>query len=147
MVKSFAVFEAQPGWTGTSHVGWYAATWDEVKNLTITNGPFTEFPDTLNGSAGMQDDPLYSAMNWATWADRSAGGNCGWERDGLMITFGQSTGGNPAHTKISNIKINQQPISVITAAIVPEPSTICMLLACAVMAVGVYWRRRRLVKQ
>ena len=91
--KSYAVFEAEAGWTGTVSTGWYAATWDEVKNLTITNGPFTEFPDTLTGAATMQDDPVYTVANWSAWADQAAGYDADWEKGGFLITFGQSTGG------------------------------------------------------
>ncbi|MHC4354874.1 MAG: hypothetical protein ACYS0H_19405, partial [Planctomycetota bacterium] len=103
--NSYCLFEAEPGWTGTTSIGWYAATWDEVKNLTITDGPFTEFPDTLTGAATAQNDPVYTVSNWAAWADLAAGADLDWEQGGVMITFGQSTGGNPATTIIENIQL------------------------------------------
>ena len=70
--NDFCIFEAESGWTGTAATGWGVAEWDGVngvKDLTIANGPFTEFPDTLGGTAAAQDDPVYSVTNWADWAD------------------------------------------------------------------------------
>lgn len=107
---AFSVFEAETGWTGTSSTGWYAADFDAVKNLIITNGPFTEFPDTLGGTATAQDDPVYVVGNWAAWADQSAGADLGWEQDGLMITFGQSTGTDTPATVLSDLEVNVVPI-------------------------------------
>jgi hypothetical protein len=103
--KSYCVFEAESGWTGTADTGWRAATWDEVKYLTITDGPFTEFPDTLGGDAAGYDDPAYSIANWAAWADLAGGAGSDWEKGGVMITFGQSTGGSPPTTVIENIQL------------------------------------------
>ncbi|UCG46759.1 MAG: hypothetical protein JSU94_14790 [Phycisphaerales bacterium] len=107
--KPYCVFEAQPGWTGTAQTGWYAANWDEVKNLLITDGPFTEFPDTLGGAATMQNDPVYTAANWAAWADLWADKDLGWEKDGFLITFGQSTGTSTPVTTIANINVGPEP--------------------------------------
>jgi hypothetical protein len=111
-VKSYAVHEAETGWTGTAATGWYAATWDEVKDLIITDGPFTEFPDTLLGDALAQDDPVYSEANWAAWADSAAGGDLDWEKGGVMITFGQSTGpgSHPDTTIIENVQLSILPV-------------------------------------
>jgi hypothetical protein len=106
---TYSVFEAESGWTGTAKTGWYAATWDEVKDLIIADGPFTEFPDTLNGDATEQNDDTYSIENWAAWADNSADYDADWEKDGFMITFGQSTGTNIPLTVIENIQIVQEP--------------------------------------
>ena len=103
--KNYAVFEAEAGWTGTAATGFYAATWDEVKDLIITDGPFTEFPDTLDGAATMQNDPVYTVENWAAWADLAAGGDFGWEKGGFLITFGQSTGTATPLTTIENISL------------------------------------------
>ena len=106
---TYSVFEAESGWGGTTQTGWYAATWEQVKDLVIADGPFTEFPDTLNGDATVQDDDAYSIENWAAWADSSAGYDADWEKDGFMITFGQSTGTDTPLTVIENIQIVQAP--------------------------------------
>ncbi|MHC4371649.1 MAG: hypothetical protein ACYSW8_28880, partial [Planctomycetota bacterium] len=103
--KSYCVFEAEAGWTGTASTGWHAATWEEVRYLTITDGPFTEFPDTRAGDALGYGDLVYSIDNWAAWADLAAGRDSDWEKGGVMITFGQSTGGSPPTTVIENIEL------------------------------------------
>ncbi len=102
--KSYCVFEAEAGWTGTATIGWDGATWDEVKVLTITDGPFTEFPDTLAGTATGQGDPAYTVANWAAWADQAAGYDADWEKGGVMVTFGQSTGAVDDTTVIENFQ-------------------------------------------
>ena len=129
----FCVFEAEAGWVGTSAVGWYAAEFDAIKDLVITDGPFTEFPDTLTGAATAQDDPVYTAANWAAWADNSAGFDCGWESDGFLITFGQSTATGNSVT-IENLAVN--------GSVVPEPSTIC-LLGFGILSLTLIRRRRK----
>jgi hypothetical protein len=128
--KPYSVFEAEAGWIGTAATGWYAANWDEVKNLTITDGPFTEYPDTLGGTATVQDDPVYSIANWAAWADQDAGYDADWEKGGVMITFGQSTGGSPATTVIENVQLT----------VIPAPGAI---LLGGIGAGLVGWLRRR----
>ncbi|MEN6357300.1 MAG: PEP-CTERM sorting domain-containing protein [Armatimonadota bacterium] len=112
--KSFCVFEAESGWTGTSATGWYAADWDEVKNLTIANGPFAEFPDTVTAPhASAQGDALYTVSNWYAWGGAAAS-------DGLLITFGQSTGTTTPTTTITGFGVTSS---------VPEPGSIVALLS------------------
>jgi len=109
---TYSIFEAEPGWTGTMYTGWRAATWDEVKDLKISDGPFTEYPDTLAGAATGQDDTVYTLDNWAAWADQAAGADLDWEKGGVMITFGQSTGpgSNPDTTTIENLQFTVLPV-------------------------------------
>lgn len=120
--KPYSVFEAEAGWTGTAATGWYAANWDEVKGLTIADGPFTEFPDTLAGAATAQDDPVYVLANWAAWADQAAGYDADWEKGGVMITFGQSTGpgAHPDTTVIENLEFVYHVNSPASSAMVFE---------------------------
>lgn len=107
----YSIFEAESGWTGTASTGFGVATWDDVKGLTITTGPFTEFPDTLGGAATGQNSPLYQLSNWADWAADS--GAAGAHQHGFMITFGQSTGTTqPPVVQINNITVNNQPVQV-----------------------------------
>lgn len=116
---AFAVFEAEVGWTGTAATGFNAATWDQVKDLTISPGPFTEFPDTLTGDATAQNDAVYQESNWGDWA--GLWGNSDWADHGVLVTFGQSTGTATPETVINNFKLSyNQPI--------PEPATISLLL-------------------
>ena len=123
--QAFSVFEAEAGWAGTAATGWYSATWAEVQNLVITDGPFTEFPDTLNGDAIIQNDAVYSQANWAAWADAAAGYDAGWEKGGVMITFGQSTGSSTPLTTISNVTVNGELVCLSTAA-VPAPGALLL---------------------
>jgi len=125
--NAFSVFEAEAGWTGTAATGWYAATWDEVKDLVITDGPFTEFPDTLTGAATAQNDSVYTAANWAAWS----GGN---SSDGFLITFGQSTGTSTPVTTIGNISIEYETI--------PEPGTLILFGAGLFGGLMIVRRRR-----
>ncbi len=106
----FSVFEAEAGWTGTSSTGAGVATWSEIKDLTITTGPFAEFPDTLTGAAKFQNDPVYQLSNWANWAADS--GSTGAHQDGVLITFGQSTGNEPPLIQIGNIQFNGEAVDV-----------------------------------
>ena len=132
--NDFAIFEAEPGWTSTG-TGFYAATWNDVKDLVISSGPFTEFPDTLGGTATSQGDPAYQLANWAAWADQSAGFDSGWEQDGVLFVFGQSTGTNPGQVVIENVSVNGMTI-------IPEPST--LVLGClGFVAIGFRSRGKR----
>ena len=133
-LKDFAIFEAEPGWTSTS-TGFYAAEWSEVKDLVIAPGPFTEFPDTLGGTATAQNDVVYSLANWAAWADQSAGSDAGWEQDGVLFVFGQSTGTSPGQVVIENVSVNGM-------AVVPEPTTIA-LGGIGLALIGLRTRRQR----
>src|SRR5690606_17459391 len=94
----------EAGWTGTASTGSGVATWDDIRNLTITSGPFAEFPDTLTGAAEGQGDARYLLSNWADWAAQS--GSSGAHLHGVLLTFGQSTGTTPAVTQIGNILVN-----------------------------------------
>ncbi|MBW2245132.1 MAG: PEP-CTERM sorting domain-containing protein [Deltaproteobacteria bacterium] len=133
-LKDFAIFEAEAGWTSTGS-GFYAADWSEVKDLTISAGPFTEFPDTLGGTATVQGDPVYTAANWAAWADQSAGSDAGWESDGVLFVFGQSTGTNPGQVVIENVSVNGTPV--------PEPTTFSLsALGLALLSYGARRQRR-----
>ena len=116
---AFSVFEAELGWTGTAATGWYAATWDQVKDLTITDGPFTEFPDTLGGDATAQGDAVYQESNWADWA--GVWGDPNFASNGVLVTFGQSTGTGTPVTTIDNFVLTYN-------APIPEPATISLLL-------------------
>jgi hypothetical protein len=105
----FSVFEAEDGWSGTTATGAGVATWDEIKNLTIANGPFAEFPDTLTGTATGPGDAVYAVSNWADWATDY--GSTGAQLHGVLITFGQSTGTSPVVTQIGSIEINDTPVT------------------------------------
>ena len=131
--NDFCIFEAEAGWTGTSSTGWYAAEFNDVKDLIITAGPFTEYPDTSGGTAIGQDDAVYTAANWAAWADAAAGSDAGWEQDGFLFTFGQSTGTNPGRIRIYDVSVN--------GVAVPEPATLCVLVIGGLL--GVLGKRRR----
>ena len=119
--NDYCIFEAEAGWTGTALTGWYAGEWDDVKHLTITDGPFTEYPDTLGGTATIQDDPVYTVANWAAWADQSANGDGDWEQDGLLFVFGQSTGTSPGRIRIFDVTVNGDPVGP-AAPPLPEPA-------------------------
>ena len=136
--KDFSIFEAESGWTGPT--GWYSATWDDIKDLTITEGPFTEFPDTTHGDALAQGDSNYSVNNWAAWADAAAGYDAGWETGGVLITFGQSTGPgvNPDTTTISNVYVNGELVCLAPA--VPAPGAL-LLAGLGTACVGRIRRR------
>ncbi|MCF3650151.1 PEP-CTERM sorting domain-containing protein [Synoicihabitans lomoniglobus] len=105
----YSIFEAEAGWSGTGATGFGAATWDDIKDLTIANGPFAEFPDTLTGAATGQGDEIYAVSNWASWA--SDYGSAGAQSHGVLITFGQSTGTTPVVTQIGGIEINDTPVT------------------------------------
>ena len=114
--KDYCIFEAESGWSGTTSTGWYAAEWADIKNLTIASGPFTEFPDTLTGTATMENDPVYSVTNWAAWATNS--GAVSAQNDGFLFVFGQSTAQN-ADIQLMSVGVN--------GVLVPEPATMILL--------------------
>ena len=126
---AFSVYEAEAGWNATA-TGASAASFNEVKDLVIAPGPFTEFPDTLDGAATGLNDAVYTQANWAAWADESAGGDFGWEQGGFLITFGQSTGSTPDSVTIQGLSVQ----------VVPEPATVGLLLAAGL---PVLLRRQR----
>lgn len=133
----YSIFEAEAGWIGTASTGFSSASWAEISLLSITNGPFTEFPDTLAGSATMQNDAVYDISNWAAWADQSAGLDGDWEQDGVLFVFGQSTGTAPGPMRITGVSVNGM---LVTA--VPEPTAL-VLGGLALASFVVVGRRRR----
>jgi hypothetical protein len=106
----FSVFEAEAGWTGPTGSG--SAEFDDIKDFIISSRPKTELPDTLTGDATSQTDPVYQYSNWADWADQSGGTNSGWELDGVMLAFGQSTG---------TPEVSFTTVSDFGVTVVPEP--------------------------
>ncbi|MBX2851659.1 MAG: PEP-CTERM sorting domain-containing protein [Phycisphaeraceae bacterium] len=109
----FRIVEADAGFDPTLLT--VPQSWDDVKDLVITTGPFNDEPDNLAGAALAQGGPVYDGNNWAEWADAAAGSDLGWEQDGLLIVFGQSTG-------------NSDPIQQITGlTVVPEPTSLALL--------------------
>ncbi len=84
----------------------------------------------MDGDATAHDDAKYTVANWAAWADQDAGYDADWEKGGVMITFGQSTGGSPATTVIENVQFT----------FIPAPGAI-LLGGIGVGLVG--WLRRR----
>lgn len=125
---SYCVFEAESGWTGTTKTGWYAATWDQVKNLTISTGGPLEMPDTVNvPHATARYDSLYQFSNWTDWGGQAA-------YDGFAIVFGQSTNVSAGAT-IQNLSVNA----------VPLPSTV-LLLGSGLAGLAFYRKRRAVLK-
>jgi hypothetical protein len=131
--NSYCVFEAESGWTGTAKTGWYAATWDQVKNLTISTGGPLELPDTVNSPhATVQNDTLYQSTNWTDWAKLSGVEQAAF--DGFAIIFGQSTSSSAGVT-IKNFQVTA----------VPLPASL-LLLGSGLVGLGLL-RRRRIVKR